>query len=84
MLSLPVSWLAVAATYMPQPISAIGNFVLAPLLVLDALGSNDPLNQPSKAHLWISFLVCQVLWFWLWAIVVTVGINWLRKSKFKE
>jgi hypothetical protein len=81
LLALPLSYLSFAAMYMPEPISTLGKLVLAPLLLLDLIGSKDPINQPSEIHLWVQFSVCQLLWFWFLGVIVTICTTWLRGKK---
>ena len=75
---LPAVWLSFAGMYMPQPINAVARFVLAPMLLLDVVGSKDPLQQPSDVTLWVVLLVSELFWFWFWTAIVMLALRWWR------
>ena len=75
----PAVWLSFAGMHMPQPINAMARFILTPMLLLDIVGSKDPLQQPSEIALWVVLLVSELLWFWFWTMVIMLALRWWRR-----
>jgi hypothetical protein len=82
--AIPLTWLAFAAIYMPQPLAFIGRFILAPLLLLDVVASDDPTAQTSGAFLWGAMLGLQALWFSVLGCLVFLLFRWISQRRGRQ
>jgi hypothetical protein len=82
--AIPLTWLAFAAIYMPQPLAFIGRLILAPLLLLDMVASDDPAAQASGAVLWSAMLALQAVWFSVLGCLVFLLFRWLSQRSGRQ
>jgi hypothetical protein len=69
-LAVPLTWFAIVAMYMPQPMAALANVILAPLWLFDWLSPNDPSRTLSSGVRWSITIVGQLMWFWILGLLL--------------
>jgi hypothetical protein len=81
--ALPLSWLALAMTYMPSPAAEIGKFLVLPMFMIDLIPASVIHEPSSQLFPWILLFVSQFAWFLLWILIAGLLPNVLKNNKSK-